>query len=347
MVDTQLPQWLDEDDQLDCEDDDEHQWILGLVDETKAPQTLLRHRFSSKVGGRPAWLHPVRLPAVEALTSQPDGRPLVFLLQVYAPVEDSEAAFHRMLYLFLSPHSDRLAGAGAARALRCQLPRHNAYYSPDPPSTRLPLPLPEDDMGCLLTRDPWRAAAAEAALSAGEPAPWPGVRVLPELAIRDELEEPEADASEGGWEAADLSGENGASAALAPEEAAMESELVDEVEAQVDPGTAAFATFAARVARRPQQVLRYCFEDGARPLWPGAECVPSAADVPPCVHCRAPRRFEFQVLPQLLNWLNADESGGDGMDWGAIAVFCCTASCTPPPHAESAYLEEFAWVQPP
>jgi len=61
---------------------------------------------------------------------------------VYAPVEDSDAAFHRALLLFLSPHSERLAGAGAARALRCQLPRRNPFYSPDPPASRLPPPLP-------------------------------------------------------------------------------------------------------------------------------------------------------------------------------------------------------------
>ena len=57
-------------------------------------------------------------------------------------MEDNGAAFHRMLYLFLSPHSERLAGAGAGRVLRCQLPRHNTYYSPDPPASRLPPPLP-------------------------------------------------------------------------------------------------------------------------------------------------------------------------------------------------------------
>jgi len=155
---------------------------------------------------------------------------------------------------------------------------------------------------------------------------------------------------------------------------------------QADPAAAAFATFAARVARRPQQVLRYCFEEGARPLWPGVECVPRAADVPPCPLCGAPRRFEFQVrrarrgraafcacarcrdaaalrtgvaacvtsggrgpqvLPQLLNWLEAGEAGGAAGDWGAIAVYSCPASCPPPADAESAYVEEFAWVQPP
>ena len=29
------------------------QWILGLVDETMEPHALLRHRFRSKIGGRP------------------------------------------------------------------------------------------------------------------------------------------------------------------------------------------------------------------------------------------------------------------------------------------------------
>ena len=108
----------------------------------------------------------------------------------------------------------------------------------------------------------------------------------------NELEEPEADASEGGWEEAACPGENGANWL---EEDIMEAGLVRELEAQVDPSAAAFAAFAARVARRPQQVLRYCFEEGARPLWPSTECMPSAADVPPCPYCSAPRRFEFQV----------------------------------------------------
>ena len=108
--------------------------------------------------------------------------------------------------------------------------------------------------------------------------------------MSNELEEPEADTSEGGWEEAACPGENGA---LGPEEDAMEAGLVEEVEAQVDPSAAAFAAFAARVARRPQQVLRYCFEEGARPLWPSPDCTPG--DIPPCPYCGAPRRFEFQV----------------------------------------------------
>lgn len=131
-----------------------------------------------------------------------------------------------------------------------------------------------------------------AMLSRACAAPAPGVQLLPELAMSNELEEPEADTSEGGWEEAACPGENGAHG---PEEDVMEAGLVEELEAQVDPSAAAFAAFAARVARRPQQVLRYCFEEGARPLWPSPECTPTAADVPPCPYCSAPRRLEFQV----------------------------------------------------
>ena len=135
-------------------------------------------------------------------------------------------------------------------------------------------------------------ASAHTMLSWRCAAPAPGVQLLPELAMSNELEEPEADTSEGGWEEAACPGGDGT---WGHEEDVMEAGLVEELEAQVDPGAAAFAAFAARVARRPQQVVRYCFEEGARPLWPSRECMPNAADVPPCPYCGAPRRFEFQV----------------------------------------------------
>ncbi len=128
----------------------------------------------------------------------------------------------------------------------------------------------------LLARDPWQAAAAEAALAAGEPAPcapalsppcstqnffvmWlqlrlasglahfskrplvpslraapaPGVQLLPQLGMSNELEEPEAEASEGGWEEALLNGAGEDSGEHGPEAATMEAELADEIEAQV------------------------------------------------------------------------------------------------------------------
>ena len=50
-----------------------------------------------------------------------------------------------------------------------------------------------------------------------------------------------------------------------------------------------------------------------------------------------------QVLPQLLNHLDIDESTTDVPDWGVIAVYTCSRSCPP---AGGSYAEEFVWVQP-
>ena len=64
-------------------------------------------------------------------------------------------------------------------------------------------------------------------------APAPGVQLLPQLGMSNELEEPEAEASDGGWEEALLNGAGEDSGERGPEEATMEAELADEIEAQV------------------------------------------------------------------------------------------------------------------
>lgn len=61
-----------------------------------------------------------------------------------------------------------------------------------------------------------------------------------------------------------------------------------------------FAHFAAVVAEAPGQCLRYCFDEGAEPLWPSPQHTPTPQDIPPCQHCGTSRRFEFQVTSLIL-----------------------------------------------
>ncbi|CAN0429666.1 unnamed protein product, partial [Phaeothamnion confervicola] len=133
------------------------------------------------------------------------------------------------------------------------------------------------------------------------------------------------------------------------------------------------------------QVLRYARWGAGRPLWcssaglpPGEEAAPAKAAAgaanaagateaaasfpPPCERCGAPRRFEAQVMPQLLHYLRVESgaapaaaaarlaqlqienrswrAGGDGgdgarglfatktsIDWGVLTIYTCTASC--------------------
>lgn len=58
------------------------EWNLGFVEPPQKPTDLLRHRFPSKVGGRPAWLDPLHLPTPDQLTCKATGKQLQFLLQV-------------------------------------------------------------------------------------------------------------------------------------------------------------------------------------------------------------------------------------------------------------------------
>ena len=121
----------------------------------------------------------------------------------------------------------------------------------------------------------------------------------------------------------------------------------------------------------PDQCIRYCFEDGVTPLWPNKQqATISAEDIPCCERCGAPRRFEFQILPQLIHFLDCDESSTeDSYDWqethaaihasnlpemscrSTIVVYSCSESCNPAENLPAdrqqsqAYVQEFVFVQ--
>ena len=184
-----------------------------------------------------------------------------------------------------------------------------------------------------------------------------------------------------GEEAAEGEGEE-----VAAEEAEEEAdaEMMDSVEAAVHPDAAAMARFAARVARAPSQVLRYCFDRRKQKsrtekdkkddtIWPRASPKPPSS-VPPCSNCGSPRALEFQLLPQMLNFLGCDAADEEAPDWSCVGVWSCVESCSGRKGGgdassssgcfsssllpvsktggagvsggPSAYLEEFVWVQP-
>ncbi|KAK3745516.1 hypothetical protein QZH41_009913 [Actinostola sp. cb2023] len=98
-----------------------------------------------------------------------------------------------------------------------------------------------------------------------------------------------------------------------------------------------FRIFKKRIAREPEQILRYNL--GGQPLWVSGDHQPSVSDIPKCL-CGADRQFEFQIMPQLLNHLGVD-SIQDSIDWGTIAVYTCTKNCDD----GQAYHQEFVWKQ--
>ncbi|KAK8694382.1 hypothetical protein V6N13_071936 [Hibiscus sabdariffa] len=100
-----------------------------------------------------------------------------------------------------------------------------------------------------------------------------------------------------------------------------------------------WASFQERIAKAPEQVLRYCRSAGSKPLWPILGGRPSNADIPLCNHCGGRLCFEFQILPQLLYYFGV-KNDADSLDWATITVYTCEASCE-----GVGYKQEFAWVQ--
>ena len=90
--------------------------------------------FPSKIGGRPAWLNPDDLPDTELLLCQICQKPMVFLLQVYAPMTH-DLCFHRTIYLFCCKEGNchSKGGSDCFLVLRNQLKRKNKFYSFHPP----------------------------------------------------------------------------------------------------------------------------------------------------------------------------------------------------------------------
>lgn len=285
----------------------------------------------------------------------------------------------------MHPSGRRLTAPGAVRALRCQLPRENAFYPFDPPSEDdvLPPELSAEDEARAEARDPWHVAAAEARRrqagelarrraaerdgtasppAAGSSPLLPGVQLparpipvsvptFPELELLVEPEPDEdAEAASATLAAAERVHRQGLTppadggADDGPEETEEEAaETVAQVETLATDEQRCFAAFQAHIATAPDQVLRYCGDEGARPLLATAAEPPPP---PPCQRCGAPRRFEFQVMPQLLSYLDGNDEDPDALDWATIAVYTCSKSCSVAA-GDDAYAEEHVWVQPP
>jgi pre-rRNA-processing protein TSR4 len=54
-------------------------------------------------------------------------------------LDDEPTAFHRAVYVFVSPHGGDLHRPGAVRVFRSQLPRDNAFYPNEPAEQGGPL----------------------------------------------------------------------------------------------------------------------------------------------------------------------------------------------------------------
>ncbi|KAJ1858622.1 hypothetical protein GGH12_000545 [Coemansia sp. RSA 1822] len=309
--------------------------------------------FPSKIGGKPRWLDPRHALAAERVACDECGKPMVLLMQLSAPEDDPPSAFHRMLYVFICrTGSCHTSGASRCmRAFRSQLPEDNAVYTAKGGEG--------DDCDIEWEKTAGVEAAAECVVCglqgnktcstchgrrycsrAHQVADWDAghkaqCSIMPHAESADHMRRlrrmifpehvivSEEEAEEQPETDSDSDSEEAEPNSVVP----VTSERVEDSETEVD---AAFMEFQRRIQRDPDQVLRY-----ARA--PDAETEPmllvsdsgAPTDIPACEACGAQREFEFQVMPQMLNYLDLDSTDPHSIDWGTLLVFSCPYSCEP------------------
>ncbi|KAJ1733291.1 hypothetical protein LPJ61_001632 [Coemansia biformis] len=346
--------------------------------------------FPSKIGGRPRWLDPTRPLAVDRVLCDECAKPMVLLMQLYAPEDEPADAFHRMLYVFICRNGSchRAPASRCMRVLRSQLPEVNAVYEEKTPSDgddrdgdcdsdvvwalaerAKPAPLcavcgllgNKACSGChkrhYCSRNHQVAdwdAGHRAQCSDGTAAPGSGAAhknrqpniLYPEHIIASE-EEPQDGSSDDDDDDDDNDDDSGND--VRPEDMAVVpvgGERVEDSEVEVDP---AFLAFQHRIRKNPDQVIRYARSPGtgepAEPLFVGDAGRPeSGIDIPDCEQCGAARQFEFQIMPQMINYLGVDSADPVSVDWGTLLVYSCPRSCAAAPGG-AAHTAEVVWRQ--
>ncbi|XP_018522531.1 programmed cell death protein 2 [Lates calcarifer] len=348
--------------------------VLGFLEEAE-PWRLRSPQFPSKVGGKPAWLSQRGLPSLPELECETCRLPMVFLLQVYAPVSGQDRTFHRTLFLFCckTPECYTHNDSRCMKVFRSQLPRKNEFYPYDPPPEDEPPSDPEHDQSmlpasgvklCWVCGCPGNKACSrchtvtycgkhhqtlhwkhthkkeccsqEVSIDTTSPFLFPES----ELVTEPEEEEEEEEGKEEDTKEAEREDGGGVSQ-RGPDcpslaDTLSETDLEEMAMCETE-DTKVFQKFKKKIAPEPHQVVRY--SRGGSPLWVSSQHIPSDQDIPPCT-CGAKRVFEFQVMPQLLNSLCVDSKGAS-IDWGTVAVYTCSASC----NHDNQYCPEFIWKQ--
>ncbi|XP_059059548.1 programmed cell death protein 2 [Achroia grisella] len=329
---------------------------------------LLHPRFfPSKVGGKPAWLDLQNLPLPTKLTCKICNDPLIFLCQIYAPYEESKDCFHRTIFIFICKNGSccKTNTSENILVLRCQLTRENIFYETEPYKENENEEFSMDNWSKLCNicgiKAPshcskckktyycsrkhqildWQKGHKEICSQLNNPiqnnflVTEAGKSILFkewELVVDEEDDEDSPNTN------IDIEMEKLNKLMQEKKAGTLSNVSENELEqyATPIPVDKVFKKFSKRVARHPDQVLRY--ERGGVPLWITGNC--DNINVPNCPYCNGERQFELQVMPQLLNFINV---GIDlnSIDWGVLVVYTCKKSC----NAGPAYKEEFILKQ--
>eukprot|EP00672_Neobodo_designis_P022319 CAMPEP_0174848708 /NCGR_PEP_ID=MMETSP1114-20130205/13678_1 /TAXON_ID=312471 /ORGANISM="Neobodo designis, Strain CCAP 1951/1" /LENGTH=372 /DNA_ID=CAMNT_0016083013 /DNA_START=33 /DNA_END=1151 /DNA_ORIENTATION=+ len=280
----------------------------------------------TKLGGRPAFL-PGRETgaAAEVLSKAVCGRckgPMFLVAQCYCPLRDNK---NRMMYVFACNKACcTVFPDDAWRAFTVQCDFEDPALDDEEAADLNRLPQP--DGALKKTMFPPVATAIEE-----EPEGEEIEQTELEKRMQAQAEAQEAVDESAAATASDSDGEGKPQGPRKDKGDATRAEL-EELEEKVDLKNKQldeyYEEFRSRVARLPQQVLRY--QINGEPIFMNPERT-IAAKIPPCRKCGGPQCMEMQIMPTAIFYLRAaacaPEGGSDGMDFATVTVYHCAKSC--------------------
>lgn len=337
---------------------------LGFVRKCE-PWQLESRFFPSKAGGKPAWLDLKHLPDTTDLECEYCGNPCLFLCQIYAPYENDANAFHRTIYVFICKNANcfKPNRGGNLKVFRSQLSRNNIFYPAEAPLERENWRKDIDVSlwaktcrvcGILAHSRCAKCKAINYCCRMHQKYDWKnghkhscGIKenndnsfLFPEYEITITFDD---DSDDEDAEQDDLTSEqieikkynemiqNNKAGTFQNEN--VNNDLIKMASDEMDE---TFAEFRMKINNYLDQILRY--DKGGKILYISSHN--QVTNIPKCQECNGDRQFEFQIMPQLLNFFNFKDIV-NSLDWGILAVFTCKKSCIP----KDKYVKEFIWKQ--
>ncbi|XP_072754018.1 programmed cell death protein 2 isoform X2 [Anoplolepis gracilipes] len=322
---------------------------LGFV-ETCESWELSSRFFPSKVGGKPAWLDLKNIPGKSDLECEYCNDVCVFLCQIYAPYEENAYAFHRTIYIFVCKNTDccRPNQNGNFKVFRSQLSRTNMFYPSEPPveqkDWRTDIDVSQWTKTCCICgiaapSHCGKCKVVNYCCRAHQVYDWKNGHkntcgteanndknfLFPEYEIviesddvtKDNTAQDDFKNEQKEMEKYNAMIQNGKAGSLQHED------INDDLLEIVNEKDEVFVEFRMKIDNYPDQILRY--DRGGKVLYISQHN--QIIDAPKCPECNGNRQFEFQIMPQLLNFLGLKDFV-KCLDWGILAVFTCKQSCT-------------------
>jgi len=355
-----------------------------VVPEEESTAFLQSPFFPSKVGGKPAWLEPVNLPETDQIKCPQCTKQMSFLMQIYAPLDPkdneigaSNDTYHRTLFLFCCKDGKcHLKSKQCFKLFRSQLPCDNGFYEDmseeveevEETSWKEEILKKFRDKysqiceicgmkagnrcgGCKIARycsrehqvEDWnlghdQECKGKQIEKRKSPHLFKELEIETEEEVMTEEDDEETETPQDKQELLQMFKQKYSGAEL-PEN------QDEEEEEEEDPDKKAFLSFQKRIKPHPDQVLRYSRANIEGLLWLSTRDKPPS--IPDCEQCGSPRIFEFEILPQLLYYLDIDKTDpSSSLDWGAIVCYTCQNSCSPS-QGKAQYIEEYVWLHHP